>query len=90
MRSTRQRTVCPHCLTENDAVAPVSGDDDLLPSEGAVSLCQTCGRLSVFVVDGTDVSLRKPTSSEARELADDPYIIGIVTTWGRLHRRKTP
>jgi len=57
-------TLCPHCGAAHECATPV-GCPDIRPREGAVALCHTCGKFSIFDTDG---ALRKPTADELRHV----------------------
>ena len=58
---------CPHCGEVQDSAKSATGKRK--PSEGNLSLCAYCGSLALF---GSDLSLRKPTKEETKEIMGGP------------------
>lgn len=75
-------TVCPYCSRENELHASISGGS---PDDGDVCLCFDCGAWSVYeTVDGY-IMLRRPTYSEAQEIAADPRCYQVRAAWIASH-----
>jgi hypothetical protein len=87
MSSHATPATCPHCSYEIDASTGVFQDEAIKPSEGSVSICLNCGKLSVFT---KNLKLRKPTAAEFALFSSDPRIIqaqivrtGVMAEKGR-------
>jgi len=59
---------CPLCNYKLTGATILSGDDDV-PHEGDISVCLNCGQILTYQAD---LTVRKVTGQEVRELMDDP------------------
>ena len=68
---------CPHCGTEQSAVA--SSDNIEGPQAGDITVCLDCLLISVFDLNALDGQLvvRKPTPEELHEYSRDPEVAHI-------------
>ena len=71
---------CSNCGSQFDRSKNVADDDHERPEEGTATLCLYCGEWSIF---NADMSLRKPTSVEAVELATDSAARSLRACWER-------
>lgn len=59
---------CPHCNASVDIGEALENDDDALPGNGDITVCDNCGNIAVF---NDELMLRKPTSNEILVLLKD-------------------
>lgn len=69
---------CPHCGAVTDAIANMTGDE--LPEDGDVSLCMSCGIISL-VSSTSPTGLRRPTKAERTDILSDPRIKKALWAW---------
>ncbi|MDY7815394.1 hypothetical protein U0F71_06655 [Burkholderia pseudomallei] len=72
---------CPHCGAHNDRHSAVTerGEPPTAPSDGAVSICISCGELAIF--DMHERCLRLPTIDEANDLESHPVLMLCRAAW---------
>ena len=86
MKSTEITTVCPYCRDAHPLATSIKLDSDDSPSDGDFSICFECAGVSIF--DGkADGLLRRPTTTEAQEIADDYDIQSALAAWRDMHGR---
>ena len=77
-------TRCPHCQRDQDLARPITEPAGATPSNGAISVCISCGGLGVFVVVPDGIALRLPSDAERVRLENDPHITTILAAWQEL------
>lgn len=72
MIKTNEKCRCLECGEQLDAATSNNEPDaEVLPSEGDVSICFSCGNVAIF----TDkLFLRPPNNGESREIENSPEI----------------
>ena len=83
MRRVTASRICPHCGHHVELHTGISGASE--PHDGDVSLCISCGAVSIFA-DGCR-ALRLRSEDESRELYTDPLI--AAAQWLIRSRRVT-
>jgi hypothetical protein len=76
-------TICWHCDRALDGASGIDGDD-MIPTQGAVSLCIYCGAVALF---GPDLRLIPPTDQQLDDLGrDDEFKTQYVRfMWARQY-----
>lgn len=76
IRTVPVHVVCPHCLREFDSVIEQDLGDD--GQDEGIMLCTHCLCLTLVSIEAGQLSLRKPTAAEQRELDEDPVVRQIM------------
>jgi hypothetical protein len=63
---------CLNCGTVLDAATSVNKENDLVPYEGAISICFNCGHIMAF---GKDLKFRELNDEEIKDIAGDKTLI---------------
>jgi hypothetical protein len=71
------RISCLYCDYESDSAARIGGDGYRAPTVGDVSMCGSCGGLSIWTAYG----LRVPTPIEVVELNENETIRAALHAW---------
>jgi hypothetical protein len=72
----------PQCLGCGELLDGATGVSNRnRPKPGSISICIYCGHIAVFA---DDLSLRKPTGEEMREIAGNPTILAIQRARARI------
>ncbi len=77
---------CPWCNTPLTHDRDTEGDEALVPVEGDASVCWHCARVCIFT---SDLSLRKPTDEEWKELVPDE-MISLAVHHAKTHGPRNP
>lgn len=82
-------TICPYCGKHNDLTSHIGtdtkrrdigqGDEEVMPSDGDITMCISCGKWSVF----DNGKLRHVTEAEAEMLARSPIVVAATVAWIR-------
>lgn len=75
---------CPYCDYKLDAAGHPDGHT---PSEGDASVCLSCAQVMVFAAD---LTVRKPTPEERREIEADPRVQQYQRAVRQIDRRELP
>ena len=82
MKVVEFTTRCPYC-GDTFPLATSIREDEAVPKSGDISLCFTCGRVSIF-----DISVaggaRPPNEQEATEIAADGDVIRAMLAWREM------
>lgn len=73
-------SICPFCSRTNELATGVDHSKGKTPSDGSISMCMTCGELSIFDA-ATEGGLRRPTSDEYVGIAHDQTIRRMRAAW---------
>jgi hypothetical protein len=87
MRVGRIGGSCWRCGYVFDAVTAAYGDDDRLPTAGAVSICIDCGAVGLYADGPTGLVVRQPTDAEHADLLDDPAVVRALVAWMAMQDR---
>ncbi|MBY0559895.1 hypothetical protein [Hyphomicrobium sp.] len=73
---------CPVCGEVNELTTGVGA---ARPAEGDLSLCFSCGTLSIF---NADLTIRPPTEAEQAELNASPQVRAAVEAFRTVHNER--
>ena len=68
---------CPTCGYKMDGHSAI-GEEDAVPSAGALSLCIACGSLAVYADVLGQLVLRQPTGEERGEALQIPTLVAAM------------
>ena len=77
-------TICWHCDRPLDAASGFGPTKDMVPEQGAVSLCMYCGAVAIF---GPDLILYPPSREELDGMEDDKNFMNTYFqfAWARQY-----
>lgn len=83
--------VCPTCGYKMDGHSAV-GEEDAVPSAGALSICIACGALAVYQDVLGALHLRQPTGEEREAALAQPEVVAVMVAQreARSARRDWP
>lgn len=82
--TSRHKITCPKCGKENDAQTNPD-DEATVPEPGDLSICLSCGHLTVFALDDDDRFVaRELTEEEQAEVAADENVQRILAARAKV------
>lgn len=81
MRTIRAKTTCPACGFVNTAQTNYTDDS---PGDGDYAICLQCSFVAIYAVSGEQISVRRPTADEEREIGENPEVQRMLRAIDRL------